>query len=191
MLLLRIYAFSESCLILLIIKIRVITESCHVQLNVNAILSVLLSSFTGFGIAISTNSLLVEYLRWRATRHPQSLPQQISSGVPSHRPQQNRQQHQQNRHHSDHNNRGLQTPVTLTRSSENTWGAAEYMSQGVGLKIWRPPFGLSASVFYETGGWCKDIRQPLQFSECLSLIVVRIYMLGFCSCYMLPLPIDL
>lgn len=38
------------------------------QLNVNAALSVLLSSFTGFGIAISTNSLLVECLRWRANR---------------------------------------------------------------------------------------------------------------------------
>ncbi|XP_058100095.1 uncharacterized protein LOC131244598 isoform X2 [Magnolia sinica] len=38
-------------------------------LNVNPILSVLLSSFTGFGIAISTNSLLVEYLRWRMRRN--------------------------------------------------------------------------------------------------------------------------
>ncbi|RDX87285.1 hypothetical protein CR513_31269 [Mucuna pruriens] len=34
-------------------------------LNVNAILSVLLSSFTGFGISISLNSLLTEYVRWR------------------------------------------------------------------------------------------------------------------------------
>ncbi|KAJ0975737.1 hypothetical protein J5N97_017702 [Dioscorea zingiberensis] len=34
-------------------------------LRVAAVLSVLLSSFTGFGIAISTNSLLVEYLSWR------------------------------------------------------------------------------------------------------------------------------
>ena len=32
-------------------------------------LSVLLSSFTGFGIAISTNSLLIEYLRWRTRRN--------------------------------------------------------------------------------------------------------------------------
>ncbi|KAL4200579.1 hypothetical protein AMTRI_Chr02g254270 [Amborella trichopoda] len=37
-------------------------------LKVKAILSVLLSSFTGFGIAISTNSLIVEYLRWKARR---------------------------------------------------------------------------------------------------------------------------
>ncbi|KAL6140329.1 hypothetical protein ACLB2K_058629 [Fragaria x ananassa] len=37
-------------------------------LNVNPILSVILSAFTGFGIAISTNSLLVEYLRWKANR---------------------------------------------------------------------------------------------------------------------------
>ncbi|KAH6781176.1 hypothetical protein C2S52_012413 [Perilla frutescens var. hirtella] len=103
----------------------------YTVLNVNSILSVLLSSFTGFGIAISTNSLLVEYLRWRASRHPQSLPQQISSGVQSHRYEQrhhqNRQLHQHHHQHrpqnSDHNNRALQTPVTLTTlvgSSENT-----------------------------------------------------------------------
>jgi hypothetical protein len=36
---------------------------------VNPVLAVLLSSFTGFGIAISTNSLLVEYLRWRSRRN--------------------------------------------------------------------------------------------------------------------------
>ncbi|XP_068654284.1 uncharacterized protein [Aristolochia californica] len=42
-------------------------------LNVNEILSVLLSSFTGFGIAISTNSLLVEYMRWRARRNLRAL----------------------------------------------------------------------------------------------------------------------
>lgn len=45
-------------------------------LNVNPILSVLLSSFTGFGIAISTNSLLVEYLRWRISRQMRSSLQQ-------------------------------------------------------------------------------------------------------------------
>ncbi|KAG6768999.1 hypothetical protein POTOM_024614 [Populus tomentosa] len=48
----------------------------YTVLNVNPILSVLLSSFTGFGIAISTNSLLVEYLRWRARRQLQSSHQQ-------------------------------------------------------------------------------------------------------------------
>ncbi|CAI9777148.1 unnamed protein product [Fraxinus pennsylvanica] len=53
-------------------------------LNVNAILSVLLSSFTGFGIAISTNSLLVEYLRWRASRQPQPSQQHINGGVQLH-----------------------------------------------------------------------------------------------------------
>eukprot|EP00268_Persea_americana_P066012 TRINITY_DN8906_c0_g1_i3.p1 TRINITY_DN8906_c0_g1~~TRINITY_DN8906_c0_g1_i3.p1 ORF type:complete len:113 (-),score=9.62 TRINITY_DN8906_c0_g1_i3:748-1086(-) len=41
----------------------------YTVLNVKAVLSVLLSSFTGFGIAISTNSLLVEYLRWRARQN--------------------------------------------------------------------------------------------------------------------------
>ncbi|KAL5194121.1 putative E3 ubiquitin ligase SUD1 [Glycine soja] len=41
-------------------------------LNVNAILSVLLSSFTGFGIAISLNTLLTEYVRWKTRRQIQS-----------------------------------------------------------------------------------------------------------------------
>ncbi|KAF8408764.1 hypothetical protein HHK36_004833 [Tetracentron sinense] len=49
-------------------------------LNVNPILSVLLSSFTGFGIAISTNSLLVEYLRWRVSQNMQSARQQNNGG---------------------------------------------------------------------------------------------------------------
>ncbi|KAL2529659.1 RING/U-box superfamily protein [Forsythia ovata] len=66
-------------------------------LNVNPILSVLLSSFTGFGIAISTNSLLVEYLRWRASRHQQASQQHINGGVQLHHQQQ--QRHQHHRHH--------------------------------------------------------------------------------------------
>ncbi|XP_019435779.1 PREDICTED: uncharacterized protein LOC109342180 isoform X2 [Lupinus angustifolius] len=41
-------------------------------LNVNAVLSVLLSSFTGFGITISVNSLLMEYIRWKGSREIQA-----------------------------------------------------------------------------------------------------------------------
>ncbi|XAR52835.1 Ubiquitin--protein ligase [Bertholletia excelsa] len=61
-------------------------------LNVSPILSVLLSSFTGFGIAISTNSLLVEYLRWRASRNHGFLHQNVNDGG---RQQQQRRQQQQ------------------------------------------------------------------------------------------------
>ncbi|XP_051198548.1 uncharacterized protein [Lolium perenne] len=51
-------------------------------LNVNPVLAVLLSSFTGFGIAISTNSLLVEFLRWRSRRRSRRLaqPQPVNEG---------------------------------------------------------------------------------------------------------------
>ncbi|CAN6215939.1 unnamed protein product [Urochloa humidicola] len=49
-------------------------------LRVNPVLAVLLSSFTGFGIAISANSLLVEYLRWRARRN-QRLAQQAANAA--------------------------------------------------------------------------------------------------------------
>ncbi|KAL3830377.1 hypothetical protein ACJIZ3_019179 [Penstemon smallii] len=69
----------------------------YTVLNVNAILSVVLSSFTGFGIAISTNSLLVEYLRWRASR----VPQHISSDT---QPRHNEQRQHQHRHR--HQNSG-------------------------------------------------------------------------------------
>jgi len=48
-------------------------------LKVNAVLAVLLSSFTGFGIAISTNSLLVEYLRWRARRNQRLAQQAVNA----------------------------------------------------------------------------------------------------------------
>ncbi|TQE06626.1 hypothetical protein C1H46_007692 [Malus baccata] len=53
----------------------------YTVLNVNPILSVLLSSFTGFGIAISTNSLLVEYRRWKISRQLQSSYQHASSAL--------------------------------------------------------------------------------------------------------------
>uniref|UniRef100_A0A0D9WT81 RING-CH-type domain-containing protein n=1 Tax=Leersia perrieri TaxID=77586 RepID=A0A0D9WT81_9ORYZ len=48
-------------------------------LKVNPVLAVLLSSFTGFGIAISANSMLVEYLRWRSRRN-QQLAQPVNDG---------------------------------------------------------------------------------------------------------------
>lgn len=49
-------------------------------LKVASVLSVLLSSFTGFGIAISTNSLLVEFLRWQ-TRRSRRLGQLQNNGA--------------------------------------------------------------------------------------------------------------
>ncbi|KAG6494563.1 hypothetical protein ZIOFF_042321 [Zingiber officinale] len=42
-------------------------------LGVSPVFSILLSSFTGFGISISMNSLLIEYLRWRARRTLRSV----------------------------------------------------------------------------------------------------------------------
>ncbi|KAK4483922.1 hypothetical protein RD792_011131 [Penstemon davidsonii] len=78
----------------------------YTVLNVNAILSVVLSSFTGFGIAISTNSLLVEYLRWRASR----VPQHISSGT---QPRHNELRQHQHRHR--HQNSGQPETRLQTR----------------------------------------------------------------------------
>ncbi|KAM7256061.1 hypothetical protein ACFE04_011802 [Oxalis oulophora] len=66
----------------------------YTVLNVSAILSVLLSSFTGFGIAISTNSLLMEYLRWKTSRATVLNQQNFNIGLP-HRQQTLQQQDQQ------------------------------------------------------------------------------------------------
>ncbi|KAF6167892.1 hypothetical protein GIB67_027670 [Kingdonia uniflora] len=40
-------------------------------LHIHAVLSILLSTFAGFGVAMSGNSILVEFLRWRRRRHAQ------------------------------------------------------------------------------------------------------------------------
>ncbi|XP_059283017.1 uncharacterized protein LOC132036652 [Lycium ferocissimum] len=75
----------------------------YAVLNVNALLSVLLSSFTGFGIAISTNSLLVEYLRWRASRRLRSSRAQTTSATQPHvLPDDRYYGYPTRQHHHDH-----------------------------------------------------------------------------------------
>lgn len=108
------------------IKICIIA---NVQLNVSALLSVLLSSFTGFGIAISTNSLLVEYLRWRSSRRLRSSPAQTTSTVQLHStlPVQryfsyidNPSGQQYHHNHRPHNNQQQQQPLhPVVGQSEN------------------------------------------------------------------------
>jgi len=44
------------------------------------VLAVLLSSFIGFGITMSVNSLVMEYLTWGARHVLQSAHQQLTSG---------------------------------------------------------------------------------------------------------------
>ncbi|XP_058195437.1 uncharacterized protein LOC131311858 isoform X1 [Rhododendron vialii] len=73
-------------------------------LNVNSILTVLLSSFTGFGIAITTNALIVEFLRWRVRQNPL----QHISGVT-----------QQHHHRSLHQYRQRHQPQQQQQSVEN------------------------------------------------------------------------
>ncbi|CAJ2668429.1 zinc finger protein [Trifolium pratense] len=66
-------------------------------LNVSALFSVLLATFTGFGISISMNSLLTEYIRWKTNRQIQSANQNIISRQLQQQQQQQetqRQQHQ-------------------------------------------------------------------------------------------------
>eukprot|EP01018_Ginkgo_biloba_P031176 Gb_27920 [translate_table: standard] len=55
------------------------------MLHVEAVLAVLLSSFAGFGIAMSGNSLLLEYLRWKARVHsrPNNLQNTQTAQLPN------------------------------------------------------------------------------------------------------------
>ncbi|XP_027932565.1 uncharacterized protein LOC114188204 isoform X2 [Vigna unguiculata] len=69
-------------------------------LNVNAILSVLLSSFTGFGISISLNTLVTEYVRWRMRRLIQSsTTQQLRRDHAHHHQEHQRLQRPQHEQH--------------------------------------------------------------------------------------------
>ena len=63
-------------------------------------LAVLLSSFTGFGIAITTNSLLVECLRWRFRRNQIRAQQQLEQQ------HQQEEQEQSDNVNRDRDNRG-------------------------------------------------------------------------------------
>ncbi|KAG5596395.1 hypothetical protein H5410_037627 [Solanum commersonii] len=101
----------------------------YAVLNVSALLSVLLSSFTGFGIAISTNSLLIEYLRWRSSRRLRSSPAQTTSIMQPHStlPVQryfsyidNLSGQQHHHDHRPHNNQQQQQPLhPVVGQSEN------------------------------------------------------------------------
>ncbi|KAL6873787.1 hypothetical protein ACP4OV_013869 [Aristida adscensionis] len=77
-------------------------------LRVNAVLAVLLSAFTGFGIAISTNSLLVEYLRWRSRRNQRLAQRPPSDG-----------QHQASENSGPNENNGDRQQVHNTDSVNN------------------------------------------------------------------------
>ncbi|XP_020241405.1 uncharacterized protein LOC109819867 isoform X3 [Asparagus officinalis] len=79
------------------------------NLRVAPVLSVLLSSFTGFGIAISTNSLLVEYLRWR-TRRNMLLSQHQNNG----------EQHQEPRNHHEAQNSDVNVQQEIEGQTGNT-----------------------------------------------------------------------
>lgn len=85
----------------------------YTVLNVAALMSVLLSSFTGFGIAISTNALIVEYLRWRASSTQQP------SRHPTNRSMQPRQHIRDHHHHHtlQHQHRMNQQPVHVEEVS--------------------------------------------------------------------------
>ncbi|KAH9288301.1 hypothetical protein KI387_032418 [Taxus chinensis] len=58
-------------------------------LHVEAILAVLLSSFAGFGIAMSGNSLLLEYLRWQVRTRRSRNSQNARAAQPPDRPREN------------------------------------------------------------------------------------------------------
>ncbi|XP_015880875.2 uncharacterized protein LOC107416842 isoform X1 [Ziziphus jujuba] len=97
----------------------------YTVLNVNPILSVLLSSFTGFGIAISTNSLLVEYIRWKTSRQLRSSRQNINGAMQ--RQQLQLQQH--HHHHRQHQHQYQQEQLVEDMQQQQQHGQEHYQQQ--------------------------------------------------------------
>ncbi|XP_065853703.1 uncharacterized protein [Euphorbia lathyris] len=85
----RSYIWAYSCF-----QFAIVILFAHVFyaiLNVRAVLSILLSSFLGFGTSISINYLILEYFRWRRSRQLQSSIQRINRATE----QQQQEHHQQ------------------------------------------------------------------------------------------------
>ncbi|XP_052178344.1 uncharacterized protein LOC127792062 [Diospyros lotus] len=83
----------------------------YTMLNVSPILSVLLSSFSGFGIAISTNTLVLEYMRWRASRNL-GFPHRHGNDVAQWQLQHNNQLHQNQRQHQRQQQQSVENITT-------------------------------------------------------------------------------
>lgn len=63
-------------------------NSCYLQIHVQAVLSILLATFAGFGVVMSGSSILVEFFRWRrrwqALAEQQHGPQLMTQQVGQH-----------------------------------------------------------------------------------------------------------
>ncbi|XP_061344079.1 uncharacterized protein LOC133290044 isoform X2 [Gastrolobium bilobum] len=94
----RSYVWAYACF-----QFAILIMFAHVFytiLDFNAILSILLSSFTGFGIAISMNSLIMEYIRWRASRQIRSSNENVNRTEQQRRDHvQQQEQEDQGQHH--------------------------------------------------------------------------------------------
>ncbi|KAI3887093.1 hypothetical protein MKX03_009737 [Papaver bracteatum] len=87
----------------------------HSLLHVQSILSILLSTFTGFGLAMSGSSIFVELLRWRRRWLVWSINRrQTQQGTTSGSDQQPEQEQPTQRTHSNkHNEAGIANTVTV------------------------------------------------------------------------------
>lgn len=81
----------------------------NMQIHVQAVISILLSTFAGFGLAMSGASIVAEFLRWRERRR--SVSQSIPSRAPS-PPSLATPSYSSPRHRGD----GNENPSTLSRS---------------------------------------------------------------------------
>lgn len=76
---------------------------CHLQVHVQAVLSILLATFAGFGVVMSVSSFLVELFRWRRRRQasseqqhgPLPMTQAVQQPRPSNTPRSGESNHNQ------------------------------------------------------------------------------------------------
>ncbi|KAK9168850.1 hypothetical protein Syun_000990 [Stephania yunnanensis] len=89
---------------LVVLFAHIFYSSLHVQ----AVLSILLSTFAGFGLAMSGNSIIVEFLRWRMERRLYSRERQLAEQFHHSR---NTQQNE----NEPRDQRGTETEITRTQ----------------------------------------------------------------------------
>ncbi|KAK7320237.1 hypothetical protein VNO77_29542 [Canavalia gladiata] len=79
----RSYVWAYACFQFAILIL--LAHIFYTILNVNAVLSILLSSFSGFGIAISMNSLIMEFINRRTSRQIHSSAENVNRTQHPHR----------------------------------------------------------------------------------------------------------
>ncbi|OVA10150.1 zinc finger protein [Macleaya cordata] len=106
-----VWVYASVQFVLVVLFAHIFYSLLHVQ----SVLSILLSTFAGFGLAMSGSSIFVEFMRWRRKWVAWSNHRRRSQGTsePDQRPE---EEHPPQRAHADHHETETANPVTAQGS---------------------------------------------------------------------------